>query len=228
MFLKSKKYINTMNIRQITYINLDCRKVRNGFMEKQLSRQKIPYSRTTGVVCEDFASYGIVPNIEVGSARHKGTIGCFLAHKKALLGVLESDCGEEEMTLVLEDDVKFCDLFWVFVEKSEFPEDADILFFNATRQYRGKPWPTKNEKDLYLIDQGFPMFFGAFAYAINKSKAREAVEKMESLKTYGDVDCDFYYTKFKCYTLLTKTLAISRFASDRDPNSSFNKGKKIG
>jgi len=197
-------------------------------MEMQLSQQKIRYSRTPGVICDDFHSYPIVTNIEIGSARHKGTVGCFLAHKNALREIAESECGEEDLALVLEDDVVLTNEFWRFLEENEFPTDAEILFFNATMQYAGKPRPPRNHKDLYRIDRGHPMFAGAFAYAIKKSKAREITEKMESPTTYGDVDCDFYYPNFRCYTLLTKELSLKRFVSDRHPEADFNEGRQYG
>lgn len=216
-----------MEISEITYINLDFRKIRKSFIEKELSQQSLPYFRTPGVVCEDFESFEIVPGIERGSPRHKGTIGCFLAHKAALVGLSEAGA-DQEFCLVLEDDACTTNEFFRVLAEQEFPEDAEILFFNSTMQYPGKPQPPKNEKNLYRIDRGYPMFTGAHTYVLRRGKAREAVEKMEALKTYGDVDCDFYYPNFKCYTLVTTTLSIRRFVSDRHPKAEFNAGRQNG
>jgi hypothetical protein len=217
-----------MEVKHITYINLGFRKVRNAIMEMQLSAQKIPFSRTPGVVCEDFVSYKVNPAIEPGSPRHKGTVGCFLAHKEALKKLASLGDPSHEIYLVLEDDVILSPAFWWFLRVQDYPEEADILFFNAALQYPGRPSPPKNERNLFKINQGYPMFVGAFAYAIKKSKIDEVLNKMNLMDTYGDVDLDFYYKEFKCYTIVTKTMSLRRFESDRDPTADFNEGRSRG
>ena len=217
-----------MDLSQITYINLDTKAKRKSLMEDQLSRQKIPYFRTPGVVCEDFLSREVDESISFGSGKHKGTVGCFLAHRNAVKSLLDGGGKDEDLVMILEDDVLFGEEFWAFLERSEFHTRADIMFFNASFQYKSKPKPPPNEKNLYEITGGYPMFLGAFAYVMKFKMLGAILEQMDSVDKYDDVDCGFYYKRFSCYTLVTETLRMNNFKSDRDPEGHYNKDRKNG
>jgi GR25 family glycosyltransferase involved in LPS biosynthesis len=202
-------------------------------MEDQLCKQTIPYFRTEGVLCEDFLNYKIDEKIEHGSNKHKGTVGCFLAHKKALINLSNCNLNSEDIVLVMEDDVIINPIFWEYLSANSFYKKAEIIFFNAACCYSWSKLPKKEsviseKKKFYEIYCGHPTFLGAFAYITKYKFLNNIISKMENINTYDDVDCGFYYKNFKCYTYITENISVDTFKSDRDSDSPFNKDGKDG
>jgi len=221
-----------MEVKIATYINLDRRPNKLDLMEGQLGVQNIPYFRTPGVVCGDFLSFPVEEEIGHGTDRHMGTVGCFLAHKNALISLGERDLKDEDLVMVFEDDVIIQEGFWGDLDRMKFPMGADIVFLNATLQHKQKPRPD----DEYLVSEdevgktyriycGYPQFLGAFCYVLKFGNISRIVSAMESVKSYGDVDCRFYYPNFNCFTIVNKNIKVGNFSSDRFPSAHFNKNK---
>lgn len=192
-------------------------------MERQLSAQETPYFRTSGVVCEDFLSRQIQesPGLTSGSARHKGTVGCFLAHKSALDSLRSRTTGDC-FVMVFEDDIFIHPQFWSLLNDLDFPANAEMLFFNSAFQYRKKPVPKLRADNIYKIDQGYPVFIGAFSYLVKLSMLDDMIKKMDGVSVYQDVD-QFYYSNFSCYTFCGPFMRVLGFKSDRDPDEFYNK-----
>ena len=229
-----------MLVKKAYYINLDYRKNKNQFMEGQLGPCGIDFSRVSGVDVEDFQEFSIEPTIAHGSLRHKGTMGCFFAHRNCIKKIVEENNSSQDYYAVLEDDVSLnCE---VFSELGALvpPEGLDLLSVNSAMQLRprlgawkrspNKPYPEDKYRvsdSIYKIYTVYPIFLGAFFYVVNLNVAKKILNKMEAVQTYEDYDM-FLFKNFNCYTYITEKVYVENFKSDRDLDAKYNIGRMEG
>lgn len=213
-----------MIIDYITYINLDYRIDKFYHINKQLHVCNIPYFKTQGVVCENYLYYPIEDNdITNNPSRYKGTIGCFLSHIQAINNLLDrSEDLSDNYIMVLEDDVVIDSNFWNYLLNLETDSKFDFIFFNSGKELdRSKC--LNLDYQLYQVYDDYPIFCGAFCYAIHTSKLKTVKEKLTNINIYKDFD-RFIYTHKELYNACYQTDLImvdSKFSSDRDPTHSW-------
>jgi GR25 family glycosyltransferase involved in LPS biosynthesis len=192
-----------------------------------LKNVSIPSFKTKGIIVENLNDYPIVDSIESYSAKHRGTVGCFLAHKNAIGNLIkfakENKLKPNDVVMVVEDDVKIDFSFWEHVKTLEFPESADVVFFDIIpkpefqkhRPQLDSKYLVDKKTNLYYVYDGYPTFYGAYAYAIEMKNLSKIFDCLDKIKIYNDVD-QFYYSQFKCYTFGTNMLWFKmKFNSDR-------------
>lgn len=214
-----------MKIEKAYYINLDSRKKKKEFMERQLGSCGLPYSRIPGVDLTEFSHFNIVDSIRSGSLRHKGTVGCFLAHQRCLEAVAqESQKTGSGFYAIFEDDVGFdCGIFET-ISSLVLPNEFEILLINSALQYPGKPAPDPRylvSESIYRVYTIYPVFLGAFFYVLNVSTALKVLDKMKKVKVYEDYDM-FLFKNFECYTYINGGVYVEKFKSDRDVEAKYN------
>lgn len=211
-----------MKITNLTYINLSFRVDKFEHINKQLEICDIPYFKTDGIVCDDYKNYSIETDIANNEKRHKGTIGCFLSHIKAINNLYTYNKHPNHYVMVLEDDVIIRDSFWHYLSGLNPDPKFDFIFFNAGKQLdRSKC--LNLDYELYPVYDDYPIFCGAFCYAIHTSKLKTIKEKLTNINIYKDFD-RFIYTHKELYNACYQTDLImvdSKFSSDRDPTHSW-------
>lgn len=213
-----------MNISHIFYINLEHRVDKYAYMEKQLSVCGIKYTRIVGIIPDDYKNYHTsFSYISKDELRYKGTIGCFLSHKKTIDSVTNFDNSSQNYIMILEDDVKINQVFWSYTKQINPSPEFDFVFFNS-----GRILNIKNcldvENGLWPIDSDFPNFCGAFCYAINLKKLCKIQHEMSDIKEYIDFDRFIFKNKeLKSCTYQSELIKVEHtFSSDRDPNAIWN------
>ena len=217
-----------MILELLTYINLNIRKDKYFHINKQISNIKTESFRTEGYVCEDYTSYPVVPYIQTNPQRYKGTIGCFLAHKLAINNLINRSKlkNENNYCLILEDDVDIKPVFWDFINVLNIYDKYDIIFFNSGRKVDNNKCIDINQK-LWEVYSDYPVFCGAFCYAIQIKKLQKIYDILDNVATYQDLD-RFLFTHNELNNLSCQTKLIkvnSRFRSDRDPTHSWRRRK---
>ena len=213
-----------MIIDLLTYINLDSRKDKNLSIEYQLDNIKNKF-RTPGIVCDNFYDYTIIDVIKNNPPRHKGTIGCFFAHKKALSELMiRSDRNSNNYVMVVEDDIIINNKFWEIIESFEPPQNNGIIFFDCIKD-KDLDHNMKIQENLWPIYADYPVFCGAFCYAISIQNLPYILNILNSVTVYNDFD-RFIYCHPDLNNLCYKTKMIRvnhNFSSDRDPTHSWKK-----
>ncbi len=214
-----------MKIECITYINLDYRKDKLSNIVNQLSQSKIINFKTSGIICEKYTSYPTISEIKNNTQRYKGTIGCFLAHLQAinsLIEYLEKNNSVNSYFMIMEDDLQIDSKFWDFLEKIEPKPEFDFIFFGSGRNLD----PSKCldfEDKLWPVYDDYPVFCGAFCYAISCQKIKIVKDIINNVKIYQDFDRFIFTNKLLnnvCYQ--TNLLKVNNsFSSDRDPTCSW-------
>jgi len=211
-----------MIIDQLTYINLDSRVDKHIHITHQLRNFKNKF-RTQGIVCDNFFHYPIIDEIKYNYLRYKGTIGCFLAHKKALTELMiRSDPNSKNYVLVVEDDVIIHSRFWENVESLYPPQNDGIIFFDSMR-IKHLDYNMQIQENLWPIYSDYPVFCGAFCYAISIQNLPFILNILNSVTIYNDFD-RFMYCHPRLQNLCYKTDMVSvyrTFTSDRDPTHSW-------
>ena len=216
-------------INHIYYINLDNRYNRRRSMEEQLLSLGFPYTRIPGVDCVKFIDYPIPDYIEKGSPRHKGTVGCFLAHKQCLEYIYSNNADHQNNnSLILEDDSKISNGLIDELESIELPKDCDILFINSIGHNKNRlkfPYPDKSyfiSSNMCKIYTIYPYFVGAHCYVVNDKKLSSLLNKINNTKIYEDYDM-FLFKRFNCYTYISSNFDLKWYKSDRDPGLNYGK-----
>jgi hypothetical protein len=213
-----------MIIDLLTYINLDSRKDRNFNIEHQLINLNNKF-RTPGIVCDNFLDYQIIESIKNNPPRHKGTIGCFLSHKKALSELMiRSNPYSNNYIMVLEDDIIINNKFWEIIESLDPPQNNGIIFFDCIKA-KDLDHNMKIQENLWPIYADYPVFCGAFCYAISIQNLPSILNILNSVTIYNDFD-RFIYCHPDLNNLCYKTKMINvnhKFLSDRDPTLSWKK-----
>jgi hypothetical protein len=218
---------SAMNIQLVTYINLPHRREKNGKMVGQLLGCGIPFYRTEGVVPENFRDYRVPEYLRPGSTRHKGTVGCYLAHRRAVAD-LESKCASPQFdkdgqVMIFEDDVSLSETFWPHIRTLGIPDDCDMVFFDNSHKNGTSPDPghlVNGRSDLWFIHTGWPAFFGAYAYVIpirNLSRIRHILDNPPN-GLYWDVD-GYYIENTTAYSYRTNRVRVTCGISDRNPDN---------
>lgn len=215
-----------MIIDLLTYINLDSRKDKKINIEYQLNSFTGTKFRTPGIICDNFLDYPIIDEIKNNPLRYKGTIGCFLAHKKALTELMiRSDPESKNHVMVLEDDVEIENKFWQDISNFYPPENKGIIFFDCILKPKKIDYSMQIRENLWPIYSDYPIFCGAFCYAISIQNLPFILDILDSITTYSDFDRFIYLhpnLKNLCYK--TDMLKVNRkFLSDRDPNHPWEK-----
>jgi hypothetical protein len=215
-----------MNNDLLTYINLDERKDKYEHIENQLSNYQNNKFRTPGIVCDNFLDYPIIDEIKNNLLRYKGTIGCFLAHKKALTELMiRSDSESKNYVMVLEDDVYIDNGFWKNISHFCPPKNKGIIFFDCILKLTRIDYNMQIQENLWPIYSDYPIFCGAFCYAVSIQNLSFILDILDSITTYCDFD-RFIYLHPDLENLCYKTdmLKVNRkFLSDRDPNHPWEK-----
>jgi GR25 family glycosyltransferase involved in LPS biosynthesis len=215
-----------MIIDLLTYINLDSRIDKYYHTVHQLYNFKNKF-RTQGIVCDNFFDYPIIDEIKYNLPRYKGTIGCFLAHKKALTELMiRSDPNSKNYVMVVEDDVLIHSGFWKKVESLYPPQNHDIIFFDSMRIHH-LDYNMQIQENLWPIYADYPVFCGAFCYAISIQNLPSILNILNSVTIYNDFD-RFIYCYPNLQNLCYKTDMVSfyrPFTSDRDPTHSWMRAK---
>lgn len=216
-----------MNIKAITYINLDHRQDKLRYVRRLLKNIPITSFKTKGVLVESPTDYPVVDGVKPESKMHKGIVGCFLAHKSAIKNLIEfaqkNELESNDVVMVVEDDVRINPEFWDHVKSLECPADSDIVFFDICPKpglQRHRP-SLNNEhlidenSNLYYVYGNYPAFYGAYAYVVMVKNLKKIFDSLEEIKVYQNVD-QFYYDIFKCYTFCTNMVWFKmKFTSDR-------------
>ena len=222
-----------INLKHIYYINLNERLLKKEFIENQLSNIRLPHTRVNGIICENFLDYPIESKIKYGSAKHKGTIGCFLAHMKCLEKIYKKyqHIHNNQYFIILEDDTRFDASVLHDIQHLSIPDDWEVLFINSAKQYEWSPNLDPAyciNPNLYKIYDIYPRFLGAFFYVLNISAIEKILKLQDKIIIYEDFDL-FVYQQCVCYTYLTKKVSINRkYKSDRDPDHEDNSFKEEG
>jgi GR25 family glycosyltransferase involved in LPS biosynthesis len=207
-----------MKFTNVAYINMDHRVDKNDAITKELKTcPEIPITRFSGHYATNFCDYQVENYITHGSHRHRGVIGCWIAHQK----LLESykDNINDDWLLVFEDDAKIFSAFWIFSSIIQPPEDTEILFFDT---YKSKnPIDPKhiidNNYKIYNIYGSWPNFVGTHCYAIKYSAINKVYNILNSVKVYKDIDGYIFNNpniiKYNCQSQLIKT--NNNLSSDR-------------
>jgi GR25 family glycosyltransferase involved in LPS biosynthesis len=211
-----------MIIDLLTYINLDSRIDKHINIKHQLRNFKDQF-RTPGIVCDNFFDYPIIDEIKDNPPRHKGTIGCFLAHKKALTELMiRSNPNSKNYVMVVEDDIVINSKFWENIESLYPPLNDGIIFFDSMR-INNLDYNMQIQENLWPIYSDYPVFCGAFCYAVSIKNLPLILNILNSVTIYNDFD-RFIYCHPNLQNLCYKTDMITvnaSFLSDRDPTHSW-------
>jgi hypothetical protein len=225
-----------MKIVHGTFINLAYRTDKLRHITGQINKLPIPFLRTEGVVVTTVEPYRVEDYIEHGSLRHRGIVGCFLAHRNALANLLElAQCRRfdaDDYVLVIEDDVRIDARFLDHVMRLPDCGFADLVFFDIANLAGKNPKEpgvdldrshlVDERNDLYYVYDSFPAFMGAFCYAVKTKRLRVIVDRLDKTQTYKDVD-GFYYQNFRCYAYITHLISVDgSFYSDRHFDAEWN------
>jgi GR25 family glycosyltransferase involved in LPS biosynthesis len=230
--IKIKQTSFNKNFERIFFINLNQRTRKKKAVEANLFSLNLPYTRVSGVDCEDFKKYHVTAEIPFGSTLHKGTIGCFLAHKKCLEFIQNKykKQNTNKKFIIAEDDIRINNALMPELNNLTFPEDCEIMLLNSACQHLRKPKPKKEysiQPNLYKVYDTYPVFFGAFFYFFNYDVIDKILKKIDDTEQFEDYD-KFLFKNFKCYTFITRNLSLINFKSDRDPEGAFNLGRLDG
>lgn len=209
-----------MNISHIFYINLKHRVDKYVHMEKQLSVCGIKYTKIVGIIPDDYKNYHTpFSYISKDELRYKGTIGCFLSHKKTIDSVTNFNGSSDNYIMVLEDDVNIEKGLWSYLKQINPSPEFDFVFFNSGRKLNIK-YCLDSKNSMWPIYGDYPDFCGAFCYAIPVNKLSKIQNEISDIKQYMDFDRFIFTNKvFKSCTYQNKLIKVNyNFSSDRDPS----------
>ncbi len=214
----------------MTYINLDYRTDKLFHILHQLKNIDIPYFKTSGVLIDNYNDYPFQTyndkflNLEGNTKKYKGILGCFLAHKQAIINLIvktkqHQDILSTSYSLILEDDVQINSQFWHFVNQLPVLKDADMIFFDSGQEHNLINFP------MYCTDpvcyknfyKSNPHFIGAHCYLIPNHKLYKILRFLQDVKEYKDVDGYYFDNKnFITYCFQSKYISINtNLESDR-------------
>ena len=173
----------------VLYINLDRRPDRNEYMENELSRLCLKWTRIPAIdgltLTNEEKTYWIDNNkfdtITQNTERIYGQIGCYLSHLKTLKYALDNNI---ENVLILEDDCKFLsdhnDI------RIHIPANTDIFYLGGLYWYKPisnveNDYTFENFKDTFYYQPNIHIFTnyfricGSFAYIL---PSREHIIKL--------------------------------------------------
>lgn len=211
----------------ITYINLDYRKDRLKHITNQLYNCNIINFKTKGIVCEDYKNYKAVEYIQNNPTRHKGTIGCFISHLSAINNLIaygQKKHSKNSYFMVVEDDIDINYEFWNYLRHIKPNPEFDFIFFGSGRKLDNSKC-LNIENQLWPIYDDYPIFCGAFCYAISCEKIKKINNILNNIKIYQDFD-RFVFTNKLLYNVCYQTNLVkvnNNFLSDRDPTHSWKK-----
>lgn len=215
-----------MILNTITYINLDKRKEKYLHINSHIESSKVRSFKTSGIICEDYLSYPIIEQIAKNHKRYKGTIGCFLAHKQAILNLIscvdKTHCND--YCLIIEDDIIIKPIFWDFVKALRIEQEHDIIFFDSGRKLDLSKCIDSKQK-IWEIYEDYPRFCGAFCYAIPNTKLQYVYDVLHNITIYQDVDrfllANSDVKKLCCQSGFVKV--NHKYGSDRDPTRTWSR-----
>jgi len=210
-------------------INLDASKDRLKKIQDGASKAGIELTRFPGVSIESdivkkdtgraLLDEGIGSMIYLnqdGSLRHRGTIGCYLSHKK-LLEKISADPDAGSATLILEDDAIIPENLNDKMSSTlnNLPQDWDMCFLGKF-PLAGK----KVAENILKLDQprNLETNFGTWAYLVKNSSLKERILPTFKLMV-GALDHHYNYFQDVLNIYLTEPLIV-----DVNRNSSSNIG----
>lgn len=226
-----------MNLSVITYINLEIRKDKLDSITNQLLDSNITTFKTIGEVVEDYIKYPALEHITKYENTYKGTIGCFLAHKKAIQNLINytsyNNIDRYNYCMIVEDDVLIQKNFWEYIEKINLShiKNFDILFIHSVFQRKAyiklldPNYCIDKNNNIWDIYTDFPMFCGAYCYIIQVKNLHKIYALLNNVSTYKDVDMYLFSNPtLNNLSLLTSLISVNnKFKSDRDPNHLWEK-----
>jgi len=207
-----------MKIASCTYINMDHRLDKRNFINDQLIScpSFIPIYRFIGLNIADYAIYSVHNYINPGSQMHKGIIGCWMSHKNAIQNLLTNDI-IDVWYLVLEDDIFIDPNFWNHLLNFEPPDDADMIFFDSSKQQPSSEYIIDTECSLSKIYTSWPIFAGTHCYTIKSSSLNKVYNILDGVTTFKDIDGYLFdNSNIIKYNYNTELIRINyNFQSDR-------------
>lgn len=215
-----------MIIDIITYINLDYRTNKYSHINSQLNKSKIEYFKTSGIICEEYLLYPIIPEIENNAQRYKGTIGCFFAHKQAVINLINFSNNKDpnNYCLIIEDDINIQPEFWDWIKFLNIDDKHDIIFFDCGRTLKATKC-IDNKQKIWIIDEDYPHFCGAFCYTIKRKNLQKILDLLNDVDIYRDLD-RYLFTHKLLNNVCCQSNLIEvnyNFKSDRDPTRNWIK-----
>jgi GR25 family glycosyltransferase involved in LPS biosynthesis len=195
-----------MNINYLTYINIDSSLERFKFINEQLKStpKEIEVFKTSAIVIsnEEVKKYKTRCPVFRKSQTLKGSIGCFLSHKKAISSLenkfKDSSVSEDDFSMVIEDDITIDTKFWNHLLNINIITNyIDILFFDICKSII-KKFPNKKTVRpgiIHDIPKRHGLYNGAYCYAIRNSSLLKVLNFLSKMKnTVGHIDHVLYNT----------------------------------
>lgn len=172
-------------------INLADADERWRFMQKQLDRIKIPYTRLEGILGKELtlphhnyneSKYRILH----GKKTNMGELGCFFSHIKALQTFLNSDASH---AMILEDDIKLpANLIGLIQEALEYAQFWNLL--RLTSFTRGEHLCFAKLSSGFSLSYNLKVLKNTGAYIVDRQGATCIVNKMLPMFLPYDVALD--------------------------------------
>ena len=186
------------------YVNLDCRPDREAHMTQELDRVGISARRQRGYLPDEYP--GDPARVAAMRQRTPGAIGCFFAQREIVQRAVKS--GRD--TLILEDDVVFCDDFldrWQHIRRFLDTRVWDIFALGATFHVNPPVWHREDlGRDVEVTsDPRILRTYGiwsTYAWVVNGARAGDLVQLVDA-NTTGSWGIDHLLIQIqpqlKCY-----------------------------
>ena len=195
-------------------INLDRAVERRQFMESQLYKLGIEYTRIPAVLGTDlkdpidgFDEMGF--KMRTGKHRSPGEIGCYFSHLQVLKTFLE---GEDSYALVLEDDAHLPDDLLSLLNSALAMRDRwDLLRLSSSRE--GEYWVLAGLDEKRQLAINLKVLKNTAAYLINRYAAERCLESLLPMRRPYDVALDRDWTmNFKTACVVPFPVELSNCA----------------
>ena len=176
----------------VTYlINLDRAPMRRAYMEEQLNRYQLPFTRIAAVsgdaLVEPIKGFNErAYHLRTGKQKNKNEIGCYFSHLKVMETFLGSDA---QYALVLEDDAQLPpELSALLKATIAHRECWDLLRLSSSR--KGEYKVLVGLDSTYQLAINFKVLKNTAAYLINRRAAAACVKNMQPMRQPYDVALD--------------------------------------